>query len=171
MLNVSGNTMKRTFGINDNFYYMQSFDENDSIYKFYDLFKEHFIGKYVAITAFDSGPLIIANDESEIGWYNVEKVAFSPLIKQDTLVPSGGFDEWYIFNDVSSNFKPTEILVNFAEIKICNEALTIQQKITYDIFWKEVKRNSPCMYLAEGGTLILATKDKKLFNKVKEYYC
>ena len=56
------------------------------------------LGKYIAITSIDSGPLVPTDDETAAGWESRKKVAYSPKIQGVAEVPSAGWDEWYIFD-------------------------------------------------------------------------
>lgn len=55
------------------------------------------LGKYVAITSFDSGPLVPNDKEIAAGWHSRGDVAYSPRIQSAHEVPRDGWDEWYIF--------------------------------------------------------------------------
>jgi hypothetical protein len=56
------------------------------------------LGKYVAVTSFDSGSLSLSDEEKAAGWESRRGIAYSPLIQSaGTLPERGGFDEWYVF--------------------------------------------------------------------------
>ena len=57
------------------------------------------LGKYVAITSFDSGPLVLTEEEKAAGWDSRSKVAYSPKVQNVASLPRAGYDEWYIFDD------------------------------------------------------------------------
>src|SRR5690349_1637822 len=55
------------------------------------------LGKYVAITSFDSSPLVLTDEEKIAGWESRGKIAYSPKIQDVASVPRDQYDEWYIF--------------------------------------------------------------------------
>ncbi|SRR6266700_377015 len=56
------------------------------------------LGKYVAVTSFDSGSLDLSSQEKAAGWGTRSGIAYSPLIESVGALPErGGFDEWYVF--------------------------------------------------------------------------
>src|SRR5215467_3698217 len=56
------------------------------------------LGKYVAITSIDSGPLEPTENEVTAGWQSRGEIAYSPQVQSIEEIPSAGWDEWYIFN-------------------------------------------------------------------------
>lgn len=68
----------------------------------FDLFQacpEIILGKYVAVTSFDSGPLEPTDKEKASGWQSRGKIAYSPKIQNVEELPREGWDEWYILNN------------------------------------------------------------------------
>src|SRR3984957_11401903 len=57
------------------------------------------LGKYIAITSIDSGPLVPTDDETAAGWESRKKIAYSPKIQTIQCLPRAGWDEWYIFGN------------------------------------------------------------------------
>src|SRR5882762_3035070 len=58
------------------------------------------LGKYIAVTSLDSGPLTPTDEEKRAGWRNQNEIAYSPQIESAERLPYGecaGFDEWYVF--------------------------------------------------------------------------
>src|SRR3979411_2500067 len=56
------------------------------------------LGKYVAVTSFDSGSLSLGVGDEAAGWESRKGIAYSPVIRSvGTLPERGGFDEWYVF--------------------------------------------------------------------------
>src|SRR5579859_3093743 len=69
------------------------------------------LGKYVAITAFDSSPWTPTQDERALGWRQDGRVAWSPKVLRTNLPPYEQYDEWYVFPSPSA-FQPQEVFVN-----------------------------------------------------------
>ena len=49
------------------------------------------LGKYVAITSFDSGPLGLTEAQRSAGWVSQEEIAYSPQIQDADIVPQAYF--------------------------------------------------------------------------------
>lgn len=63
------------------------------------------VGKYVAVTSLDSGPMALTDAEERDGWRNRNEIAYSPQIQsagnaRTERSPGGcaGFNKWYVFN-------------------------------------------------------------------------
>lgn len=63
-----------------------------------ELCPEIVLGKYVAVTSIDSGPLVPTDREMIAGWRSRAKIAYSPKIENAEQLPREGWDEWYIFH-------------------------------------------------------------------------
>ena len=57
------------------------------------------LGRYIAITSIDSGPLAPTEEETAGGWATRGKVAYGRTIQNIKALPRAGWDEWYIFDD------------------------------------------------------------------------
>src|SRR5215469_7057715 len=55
------------------------------------------LGKYVAITSFDSAPLRLTEGQRLAGWVSHGEVAYSPEIQHVNMVPQAYFSELYVF--------------------------------------------------------------------------
>jgi hypothetical protein len=63
------------------------------------------MGKYVAVTSLDSGPMVLTDAENHAGWSSRNEIAYSPQIQSTAQcrterIPEGcsGFNEWYVFD-------------------------------------------------------------------------
>jgi hypothetical protein len=59
------------------------------------------ISKYVAITSIDSGALVPTDKETASGWQSRGNIAYSPKIQNVAELPRAGWDEWYIFDNLT----------------------------------------------------------------------
>ena len=48
------------------------------------------LGKYVAVTSFDSGSLSLSDEEKAAGWESRNGIAYSPLIRSVETLPDRG---------------------------------------------------------------------------------
>src|SRR5664280_2944138 len=56
------------------------------------------LGKYVAITSFDSGHFHPTPEEFQAGWEARNGIAYSPKIENVQSLDRGGWDEWFVFD-------------------------------------------------------------------------
>ena len=59
------------------------------------------VGKHVAITSFDSGPLALREQEQAAGWRTHGGIAYSPKIQDSSIVPQEYFSEMYVFEQAT----------------------------------------------------------------------
>jgi len=122
------------------------------------------LGKYVAITCFDSGTLDLSDKEKAAGWESRNGIAYSPLIESVRRLPDrGGFDEWYVFttpidlgrrgrgNPFEAPLLPgqVEVLVNFAEGFDLHQSSHLA-----DLFWRQLEWIHPESYIADTHHLL-----------------
>jgi hypothetical protein len=56
------------------------------------------LGKYVAVTSFDSGPLLVDDAQKSSGWRHRGGITYSPRIESLEMAPMHElYDEWYVF--------------------------------------------------------------------------
>lgn len=121
------------------------------------------IGKFVAVTACDSGPLF-ASDGVTPGWEMIGRIAFSPRIESVRQLPQGGFDEWYIFRE-PTRFEEVEVFVNY-------EKFTLRSRSAgdggmQDRFWEQMGRVQPESFIADGLSLVVVTANPAVADCVK----
>jgi hypothetical protein len=57
------------------------------------------LGKYLAVTSYDSGPLPLTDEQKSCGWAYHGGIAYGPRIESLDKIPVHGlYDEWYVFN-------------------------------------------------------------------------
>ncbi len=133
------------------------------------------VGKYLAVTSFDSGPLLLNELQKNNGWNSRGNLAYSPRIEWlELLPPRGGFDEWYVFersvdlghlgsgNIFEAPLAPGQVraFVNFSD----GFALHRPNDLT-DLFWRQLEWIRPESYIADGGSfLTFVTANANLFS-------
>jgi hypothetical protein len=145
---------------------------------------ETILGKYLAVTAIDSAPLEVTEEDKVAGWETRKNIAYSPRIKSVAELPHEnrhgrceGFDEWYVFDrpiDLGQRFTGNifeagveagrvESFVNYYGFALHDATM---QSIT-DLFWKQIEWMQPESYIADGGTcLTFVSCDQDLFSAV-----
>src|SRR4029077_14052595 len=56
------------------------------------------LGKYTAVTSFDSGSLVPNEDEILAGWQGRGGIAYSPKVESVEKLPHDLYDEWYVLD-------------------------------------------------------------------------
>ena len=136
------------------------------------------VGKYVAVTSLDSGPLFLSDEDKAEGWQSRDEVAYSPRIQSPIQLWHGGFDEWYVFDSPKSLGKlwrgnvfempPTTehvaTFVNFGDFAPHRAELDG----LLGPFWEQLDRFLPESYVADGNAfLTFATRDSQIFDAVR----
>jgi len=138
------------------------------------------LGKYIAVTSLDSGPLTLTDEERTAGWQTRNEIAYSPKIQSAKQLPYGecaGFDEWYVFEspfdlgrlrhgnifEAPLTQGQVSTFVNFLDFALHNpEVGELVQ-----LFWKQLDWIQPQSYIADGNAfLTFVTRDKELFATV-----
>lgn len=132
------------------------------------------VGKYLAVTSFDSGSLALNEDEVAAGWESRGGIAYSPKIESIEHLPHDIFDEWYLFgsprnlgNLFQGNVFETSIqadqvaaFVNFGGFSLHSP----EMKALADWFWLQLELIQPESFIAGGSLLNFVTCDEQLFN-------
>lgn len=134
-----------------------------------------FIGKFVAVTSWDSGFLSLTTDQERAGWQSKNGITHSPRIESIKELSCGGFDEWYLSTSPLNLGEPWRdnvfkapdrpgnlcVLVNFGDFGLHNSG-PLQALTT--IFWRQMDWIQPESYVADGNAfLTFVTRNKGLF--------
>jgi len=140
------------------------------------------VGRYVAITAVDSGEFRPTEADRAAGWSTSGRIAYSPLVASLESLPAhccatpcGPFDEWYIYgaatnlgtichaNPFETEMAPPHV---FAFV---NMFFRPADDGVAPLFWKQLDWMRPLSYIGDGrDRLIFASCDKALFASVRE---
>lgn len=138
------------------------------------------LGHVVAITSFDSGPLLPSDEEKARGWFCQGKVLWTSRIEDAQWLPWDQYDEWYVF-DHHIQLSSIEPFVNYGGFSLEDPRPLFEANPTWDRsscefelalkekFWAQLTAVLPITYIAEGDCFNLATKDAALFNKIIEW--
>lgn len=139
---------------------------------------EAVLGKYVAITSFDSGPLVPTDEDKAAGWESHSDIAYSPKIEQIESLPRAGYDEWYIFAS-PMNLGTSHLAENLFEVPqehghvsvFVNYGFALQppeRARLADLFWLQMNRLRPESYVGDNDYLTFVTVNKALFASVRD---
>lgn len=134
------------------------------------------IGKYVAITSFDSGPLVLADEEKSAGWESRSNIAYSPKIQDIESVPRAEYDEWYIFV-APFDLGTSHLGENVFEVPqekghvsvFVNDGFALhpaERTSLANLFWPQIERIRPESYVADNDYLTFISANKALFISV-----
>jgi hypothetical protein len=140
------------------------------------------LGKYVAITSFDSDVFLPDEHRKATGWYSRGKIAYSPkVLKIESLPhsPCDVYDEWYVFPD-PVDLGSSHLAENVFEVPQAPGHVSVfvnylgfgfDRTDTSDLaalFWKQMEWIRPESYIADGYYLNFASANKSLFAIVRE---
>jgi hypothetical protein len=134
------------------------------------------ISKYVAITSIDSGALVPTDKETASGWQSRGNIAYSPKIQNVAELPRAGWDEWYIFDNLT-DLGTSHLGENVFETPkeqghvnvFVNYGLALhrpEMKDLASLFWQQIARVRPESYVADHGYLNFVSANKALFASV-----
>ena len=135
------------------------------------------LGKYLAITSCDSGPLVPTDKETEAGWQSRGKIAYSPKVQSVEGIPRDGWDEWYILNN-PTDLGTSHLADNIFEVPqeqghvsvFVNYYFALHQPEMKDLaalFWPQIERIRPESYVADNDYLTFVSMNKALFASVR----
>jgi hypothetical protein len=136
------------------------------------------LGKYVAITSIDSGPLVPTDSEIAAGWRSREKIAYSPKVQNVETVPRDGWDEWYIFEN-STDLGTSHLAENIFEVPRGKGHVSVfvnycfgfhrpELKDLAALFWRQIAWIRPESYVADNDCLNFVSMNKNIFAKVRD---
>lgn len=156
-------------GQRDGFFWLVSGDH--TLGDLVDRCPELFVGRSVAVTSFDSGPLTLTPEELDSGWQQRDDVAIAPPDLDPSKMPIDNFDEWYLFDGQVPDFGSFERFVSFVGFSPAPpEAASLEHIRGLEVlrvrFWDQLERLQPTCYVAEGGLLSVVTKSEGERNRV-----
>jgi hypothetical protein len=135
---------------------------------------EIFLNRLVAITSFDSGPLTPDDNETRAGWRRVGDVLWTTPITDAELLPTAGYDEWYLF-DQPIDLGNVVVFVNYTGFTVrddippeADSPATSLSSLAVS-FWDQLIRLRPVAFLSDGTGFNFASRDAHLFPVVLEW--
>jgi hypothetical protein len=136
------------------------------------------LGKYVALTSIDSGPLVLSDNEKAAGWQSRGKIAYSPSVLKVEDLPRMGWDEWYIFD------KPTDLGTSHHDenifevpqtegnvsvfVNYCFVLNDPEMRALISLFWQQMKWIRPESFVADSEYLTFVSANESVFARVRE---
>ena len=139
------------------------------------------LGKYAAVTSWDSGSLSLNDVEKSAGWESRKGIAYSPRIQSVGALPMrGGYDEWYLFgsrvdlgelgqgNVFEAPLSPGQVwaFVNYADgFALHNPSM--QGLVA--LFWRQLEWILPESFISDSDAfLTFVSVDRTLFAAVRQ---
>ena len=144
------------------------------------------VGKYVAVTSLDSGPMALTDAEKRDGWRSRNEIAYSPQIRsaensRTERLPDGcaGFNEWYVFNSpfdlgelwhgnvFEAPITPGQVctFVNFGPGFALHNP---EMANLVSLFWKQLDWIQPESYIADADMLLtFVSRNEDIFVAVR----
>jgi len=141
------------------------------------------LGKYVAVTSFDSGPLTVTDAQKSSGWHHRGGITYSPRIESLEMVPTHElYDEWYVFGvpfdlgdiregnifEHSLSAGHVEVFVNFFGFAL--DAPEVQELVSR--FWQQLEWIQPESYISQSdyGFMSFVTRNPESFAAVRQTF-
>jgi hypothetical protein len=141
-----------------------SYDWDPSLNDLLNVVPEIALGKRVAITSCDSGPYRLFPEDLAKGWTMEGDISLSPPVSTINELPTPGFDEWYVYDDVPTTYPKTNFVnrLGFSPLDKDSEET--------DMFWSQIEEVQPLHVLGAGTpNMFFATRDKATFERVKRF--
>ena len=137
------------------------------------------VGKHVAISAFDSGPLRVSPEELASGWIQLAQLAISPRVTDPAILPWDNCDEWFVL-DRPREFAVTERFASYFEFTLRDPSFLAegadpswdrkviemrQEQLTalQEAFWRCLEGSGATSYFGDGDARFIAvTSDAAL---------
>jgi hypothetical protein len=139
------------------------------------------VGKYVAITSFDSGPLRLTEGQRSAGWVSHGEIAYSPEVQHVNAVPQTYFSELYVFGAPTNLGVLADPNLNIFESEMQPEQ--VRAFVNFDfgfhdpeyaalahMFWQQLGWIKAESYLAQNDYALFITANPKLFAVVYEAF-
>lgn len=136
------------------------------------------IGKFIAISSFDSGSLLLSEEEKASGWESRNNLAYSPRVKEVNDLPRDGYDEWYVFREpfdlgishlaenvfeVPQGQGHLSVFVNYGGFSLSDPKMNDLA----ELFWQQMECVRPESYIADGVLLNFACSNRDLFAAIR----
>jgi hypothetical protein len=130
------------------------------------------VGKYVAVTSLDSGPMVLTDGEKRSGWRSQNEIAYSPQIKsaeegRTERSPGGcaSYNEWYVFTspfDLGALWHGNVFEAPMTPGQVCTfvnfgpgfDLHNPEMASLVSLFWKQLDWIQPESYIADADTLL-----------------
>ena len=161
-----------TVGSEDHYEWLVTDEQFDLL----ELCPQVVISKYVAITSIDSGALVPTDKETASGWQSRGNIAYSPKIQNVAELPRAGWDEWYIFDNLT-DLGTSHLGENVFETPkeqghvnvFVNYGLALHRPEMKDLailFWQQIERIRPESYMADCEYFV--SMNKTVFANVRD---
>jgi hypothetical protein len=145
-----------------------------------DLVRRHHPGRFLAIAAFDSGPIRPSPTEIEAGWTVQGSLMISPPLTESLEIPYDDWDEWYLVDRPHLAIAQPEFFVNLSGFTLVDPAeLVRRQDPTWDRkghdwliplqerFWEQLLAIGPISYIAMSEVELVVSRDPAFIDRAR----
>lgn len=129
---------------------------------------QHHLGDRLCVTSFDSAPFRPGLPAERSGWTTRGDLAVSPSITAAFEVPSAGYDEWYLFEQLPDELVFLEVFANYlgftlappsTEPRTSGDASAVEWLLdAQQRFWFQVERLKPISFVMQGHLDIVVSR-------------
>ena len=136
-------------------------------------------GRYIAVTACDSGPLQLSQEETNAGWKAENGIAYSPRVDSTVVLPTQMYDEWYVFREPQDLGQVSRFEGNifdpplkkgqlglFVNYHLALHRTDLSERPLTDLFWFQIGWIQPESYVSDSDFLTFVSRDHTLFEAV-----
>jgi hypothetical protein len=121
------------------------------------------VGRFIVNTSFDSGFVMLSEEEKRAGWRMVGSFAHSPRITASRSIPRDQFDEWLVF-DQPTTISSFETMVNYTGFS----PVAFEWPEKWEQFWSQIRALQPLHVIGENDGVYLVTRDAALIREIEE---
>jgi hypothetical protein len=149
----------------------------DEVPRLVDRLLAHHRGARLVVTSFDSGRFVPGAKEVASGWNFADGVAVSPPLACGLSLPSVGFDEWYVFDEVPGPRFAPEVFVNYVPFPL-QAPLALSATSSEDDpwrpdaaraahrFWLQLETLRPISYVARAHSDVVVTRREQFMQEL-----
>ncbi|HEY3703651.1 MAG TPA: hypothetical protein VGL22_01230 [Terracidiphilus sp.] len=137
---------------------------------------EAVLGRHIAVTSADSGPLALAERDTARGWSSRGGIAYSPMVERAEDLPCQScFHEWYVFREPRDLGILVDPKVSLWVSEIARGRVHVFVNYSFgfslhssecaavtEIFWEQMEWIRPESYIADGDQLTVVTRNERL---------
>jgi hypothetical protein len=129
---------------------------------------ESVVGRFAAVTCFDSSPPSLTETEVARGWSSTSHgTAISPELRSSADLPGDdSWDEYWIF-DEPAPATPLPSFVNCSAFSLAQaESEWAETASLRTSFWEAIEKVKPLAYLSVGDRVVAASTDRELIESM-----
>ncbi|MCY0978607.1 hypothetical protein PGH12_04315 [Chryseobacterium wangxinyae] len=135
-------------------------------------FPQFILNKNLAVISFDSGSMILTDEEISRGWKFENEVAYFEFLNLNELYGPifSIYDQWF-FLRTGARIKKSDIFVNYLGFTIDeSNAKDLPNKDITKLFWKTIEEENVEKFILNGDLFSFGTKNKSEITRIKNLW-